>query len=37
MVKYNLSYPSYQYHNLPAAFVFSLLLIDIYRTAIVAR
>ena len=37
MAKYNLSYLFYQYRNLPAAFIFSLLSISIYRTAIVAK
>jgi hypothetical protein len=37
MAKYNLSHLSYQYSNLPAVFVFGLLLIGIYRTAIVAK
>ena len=37
MAEYNLSYPSYQYCNLPAAFIFGLLSINIYKTAIVAR
>ena len=37
MAKYNLSHPSYQYYNLPAVFIFGLLLISIYRTAIVTK
>ena len=36
MAEYNLSHPSYQYYNLPAAFIFGLLSIGIYRTVTVA-
>ena len=37
MAEYNLSYPSYQHYNLPTAFIFGLLLIGVYRIAIVAK
>ena len=37
MAKYNLSYPFYQYYNLPTTFVFSLLLIGIYKIATVTK
>ena len=37
MAKYNLSYPSYQYRNLPATFIFGLLSIGVYKIATVAR
>ena len=33
--EYNPSYPSYQYRNLPATFIFSLLSISVYRIATV--
>ena len=35
MAEYNLNYPSYQYCNFLAIFIFSLLLIGVYRMAIV--
>ena len=37
MAKYNLNYPFYQYCDLPTAFIFGLLLISIYKMAIVAK
>ena len=37
MAEYNPNYPFYSYCNLLTAFIFSLLSISVYRTAIVAR
>ncbi len=37
MAKYNLNHPFYQYRNLLIIFIFSLLLIGVYRTAMVAK